>query len=1365
MKVNDIPEYTEPFAVTETTTVKAIAVKEDVTLPAPLCSQVAESVITIDEVATYTSVPRMKAAAQNLGTTKQPCEMNTNGLTVIGVKGSNLYVVDYTGEGILLYGSGTLYDGTASTSLVIGDQIGGTIKGKLQLYNGAAELGDVDFSGMTLNQQGVVVEPMAATIADITGVNRLDYESGLVKLTGLTFQATSLSSKNIKAKDASGAEVTIRDNYGVLSDFPFSTSATYDITAIVGYFNAVQLYPRSADDIVKVSGDDPQPHQLVGDGSLTNPYTVEDINSMEIPYTTDETGKKTYGNANGENKVWVKAQIIGYANGAFNADKVVFGSDMSELAEDKKVRSNIVIIDEANVTVTAAPELKYCAPVSLANSNATDKAIRGALNLADNSNLVSQTIYLYGDITMYFNTNGLKNLEKYSFDGTTILPSGDEPGPGPDPQPTDWSSSADAPLIVSSVLTKAESLEANAKSPDVYVEGEVSEIVDIEKGRYYISDPTGAKLYIYNGKSFNGADFQPNGLKVGDEVLLFGKVQNYVNNAGESTIELVSSKIITLNGETGGDTPEPTEVREAPITNPYGAAELRGIEANSTSENVQEGAWLKGYIVGYINGSTLSSSTAMFSASAPEGTDNDGNPLKVTASNILIGDTPNTTDVTAVVPIALQANGSARADLNLLDNPGKLGTLVWLKGNVRKYMGKTGLRDVTEYSLDGEDHSGDVGDLATIEGLREADYKGAAQIEGLVVAAYKSGVLVQDATGIMTVYTGAEPEVIVGDSVIVAGKTTTYGGLLQFGKDDLVITKTKDAADNNPVEYPEVTVIDGEAFDALVAKPEIKYVKVKGTFIVSGKYLNFSIDGAAAIGSILATDEVLGNAQNGDEITVTGFFAYNSSSKVAKYGNIVATRVNVDAAKETVAFESIPQMRAAAHELGTTVQPAEMNTNGLTVIGVKGKNIYVVDYTNEGGILLFGENTLNLEVGQTIGGTIRGNLQLYNGVAELGDVDYSDMSVLPAAVTVEPVEVTIAELVSNTVKYESGLVIIKGVNFGEAAAFEKNTTAIDESDNEIVIRDNYETFTGQAITVGADYDVTGIVTIYNEIPQLYPRSIEDIVKAGESDLQMPTSEWGSTSVVCGVGDDLYETYQVRFTTNSDGAVTYTSDNEAVATVDAEGHITPVGAGKAIITATTAATDTYRSSSATIGVIVSEATVTVDEVLATWDGETKQEDVLIRGYIVGYISGKNLSSAVFFRNRQNEAPAVTRAATDDEPEISNTNLLIATDKEETDVNKCIPVQLPAGDVRDALNLRDNTELALAEVELYGDVEKYFGVCGLKSVSAFKILSTEDAISNIAAVERSEAIYTLDGRRLSAVKRPGLYIIGGRKVVVK
>ena len=94
--------------------------------------------------------------------------------------------------------------------------------------------------------------------------------------------------------------------------------------------------------------------------------------------------------------------------------------------------------------------------------------------------------------------------------------------------------------------------------------------------------------------------------------------------------------------------------------------------------------------------------------------------------------------------------------------------------------------------------------------------------------------------------------------------------------------------------------------------------------------------------------------------------------------------------------------------------------------------------------------------------------------------------------------------------------------------------------------------------------------------------------------------------------------------------------------------------------------------------------------------------VVKGYIVGSIDDKSISDANF-----------SSAA------VLKTNLLIADNADETDIAKCLTVQLPSGAVRDALNLVDNPGNYKKYVTLTGSLEKYFGVAGLKSVTKYTI----------------------------------------------
>lgn len=96
----------------------------------------------------------------------------------------------------------------------------------------------------------------------------------------------------------------------------------------------------------------------------------------------------------------------------------------------------------------------------------------------------------------------------------------------------------------------------------------------------------------------------------------------------------------------------------------------------------------------------------------------------------------------------------------------------------------------------------------------------------------------------------------------------------------------------------------------------------------------------------------------------------------------------------------------------------------------------------------------------------------------------------------------------------------------------------------------------------------------------------------------------------------------------------------------------------------------------------------------------EKGVYVKGYIIGAAtSGKGGPKLI---------------------ESSGTNIMLAESMDETDVAKMIPVQLPQGAVRDALNLKDNPENKGKLVAVKGDLTAYFSAPALKNVKEYKFL---------------------------------------------
>ena len=122
---------------------------------------------------------------------------------------------------------------------------------------------------------------------------------------------------------------------------------------------------------------------------------------------------------------------------------------------------------------------------------------------------------------------------------------------------------------------------------------------------------------------------------------------------------------------------------------------------------------------------------------------------------------------------------------------------------------------------------------------------------------------------------------------------------------------------------------------------------------------------------------------------------------------------------------------------------------------------------------------------------------------------------------------------------------------------------------------------------------------------------------------------------------------------------------------------------------------------------------------------------VRAYIVGQVAGKSITTGAEFT-----APFSTSTDTT----TFNTNLLVASTLGETDVTKCLPLQLPIGDLRNAFNLPENPDMHGKEVLIYGNLEAYFGVPGIKSPSSIVVLTPQDPnLVTIKGLEYADAFY--------------------------
>jgi len=205
--------YEAPFTITETTTVKAIAMKGEAF--SGVASKEFKKTLSVATIAEY------KQIAQ--GNTF----VFTGNVTVTYVNGRNLYIKDDTGSA-LIYGD-------ENFNFEQGQVLDANWSATTTVYNGLLEAKSP--SNLAVTDQTVEVSPVEKSLRNITTANDNEY----IIVTNVSI--TAPENKKFTITDANGNTIVGRTNFtGV--DHPTDLDAKYDIICLVGEYNStVQLYP------------------------------------------------------------------------------------------------------------------------------------------------------------------------------------------------------------------------------------------------------------------------------------------------------------------------------------------------------------------------------------------------------------------------------------------------------------------------------------------------------------------------------------------------------------------------------------------------------------------------------------------------------------------------------------------------------------------------------------------------------------------------------------------------------------------------------------------------------------------------------------------------------------------------------------------------------------------------------------------------------------------------------------------------------------------------------------------------------------------------------------------------------------------
>jgi hypothetical protein len=203
------------------------------------------------------------------------------------------------------------------------------------------------------------------------------------------------------------------------------------------------------------------------------------------------------------------------------------------------------------------------------------------------------------------------------------------------------------------------------------------------------------------------------------------------------------------------------------------------------------------------------------------------------------------------------------------------------------------------------------------------------------------------------------------------------------------------------------------------------------------------------------------------------------------------------------------------------------------------------------------------------------------------------------------------------------------------------------------------------------------------------------------------------------GSNQLQAYRVKPVNTSDQAVKLHDYVEVVGTlVNYYGNTPEVNAGGTytIITAAEGG-ETPEEPTLPEGLVgegTEENPFTIEDVIAL-NNEFKGP-YYVKAYIVGHALGQ-----AFAEGLDIEAPFEAEAG-----KTQGTNIAVASSMT-AEVANIIPVQLPAGELRNAFNLVENPNMHGAEVLIHGSLEKYFKLTGIKSPSSIVVLSQTQTIA--------------------------------------
>lgn len=320
--------------------------------------------------------------------------------------------------------------------------------------------------------------------------------------------------------------------------------------------------------------------------------------------------------------------------------------------------------------------------------------------------------------------------------------------------------------------------------------------------------------------------------------------------------------------------------------------------------------------------------------------------------------------------------------------------------------------------------------------------------------------------------------------------------------------------------------------------------------------------------------------------TITVEFAANegalrtSKFEVAGADKKVEITLTQKAAGEAPAVEckNLAELNAAILAAGEEGLDFVLNLSKpavLTRICTDNKTSYFQDET--AGVMFYGYVLEDAFLGLTIEGVVKGTGVVYNGLPEV--VAFYDVSGAKygATKTIPCTELTIAQLNADFNKYLNMQVKLTGVEVSEAFSNSDKNGKVKQGADELVIY--VKTTEAFEAAQGSKADLVVFPAVFNANKQAYVWAADDY---------KPSVVGGQITLASKFTVNVGETVSLGATTNSTATIKYSSADETIATVSADGVVTGVKEGEVEITASIDAVEGFTAAEAKTTIVVKPA---------------------------------------------------------------------------------------------------------------------------------------------------------------------------------